>query len=193
MPVTRSQTTRPPRLKRLPITRTGARGLAQGRKPIIATGPGLPPPGFVGAHTSGSEWPWYWGSMKILDPLRDPRKGPFFGGRNWKYQAVEYGAAIRIAAVDFIYYLPGQMIGVRIQTDRYHLAAGVQKQGYDDVQRQHLSRLITVKDVFERDYIADRSGEAVCRLIIDTLGGRDHIDPITSGTYLPTRGYQQTG
>jgi hypothetical protein len=176
-------------LSRLPVRKTGSRHINVGRKPELVSGPGQPPPGFRGAHTSGSEWPWYWASMKILDPLRDPRVGPFFGGRNWKYQAVEFAGAVRVAAVDFVYYLPGQMIGVRIQTDRYHLSAGVEKQGYDQVQRRNLSRLLDVRDVFERDFMKDPSGEAACRLLIDTLGGRDRLDPISTGTYLPTRGY----
>jgi hypothetical protein len=71
---------------------TGPRLFARVRKATHFGGPGLLPEGFEGTQ---DEWEWYYPSMRVLDPLRDPRIGPFRGGTLWEYQSPELGAYTR--------------------------------------------------------------------------------------------------
>lgn len=77
---------RPPRLRHAPVTSRGPAWYTQATRAIHTGGPGAPPPGFVTATTSGDEWMWYWASMRVLDPDRDPTQPPFYGGKDWDYQ-----------------------------------------------------------------------------------------------------------
>lgn len=180
---------RPGQLRRVPVTGTGPRDLGLQRKPDRQTGPGEPPPGFVRATTSLSEWWVYWALAKFFDDPRDPRQPPFFGGRDWGYQIAAQGGRKEPggAVVDFVVYLIGETVGIRLQTDRFHLAAGPEKQAYDEAQARNLSRQMTVKDLYEQDYIGDKSGESVVRIIADTIGGRGRVNPLRSGTYRSVR------
>jgi hypothetical protein len=89
------------------------------------------------------------------------------------------------AVVDFVYFLPGLTIGVRIQTPFFH--RGVEKDAYDASQERSLSRFITLRDVYSQDFVTDKSGEAAVRLLIDTLGGRERLNPMQVGTFIPVR------
>lgn len=154
-------------------------------------GPGEPPPGFVSATTSASEWVWYWASAKVYNDPPDPRQQPYFGGQDWGYQIGEDAKKSGIGAVvDFVYYTPGDTIGVRIQTDRYHEATTPQQKAFDLAQRNALARWLTLQDVYEQDFIQDRTGEAACRLVVQTLGGRKNISPGRAGTRRRPRLYQ---
>ena len=188
MPTPRSPAQRPPRLaraSRMPIRKTGPKFLQLGREPVYATGPGQPPPGFVGPSTSAHEWPWYWASKRVFDPDDDPLRPPFEGGHGWDYQRPEHQFLRLVTAVDFVYFLPGQMIGVRIQTPFFH--RGVEKGAFDDAQARNLSRFMIVRDVFSQDFVQDRTGEAAIKLLIDTLGGRARLNPFKVGTFYPAR------
>jgi hypothetical protein len=79
------------------------------------------------------------------------------------------------------------VVGIRLQTDRFHLTAGPEKQAYDEAQLRNLSRQMVILDIFEQDFIGDKSGESVVRVIADTLGGRGRVNPLRSGTYRKTR------
>jgi len=167
-----------------PISTTGPYRILNQKVDYI-TGPGEPPPLFVTATTSTTEWIWYWASAKIYNDPRDPMQPPFFGGADWGYQIPSEGGRRNPlgAVVDFIYYNPGETVGIRIQTDRFHESAGPLQQAYDRNQKMQLSKWLTVRDVFEQDFIQDRTGEAACRLLVETLGGRKRIQPSRSGTY----------
>lgn len=177
----------PPQPRGFPLYTTGPQGITN-KPPDYQYGPGDPPPGFVTATTSATEWVWYWASAKVYNDPKDPRRPPFFGGLDWGFQLGE-GEGIRGPATifDFIYYLPGEELGVRIQTDRYHESAGPAQKAIDRNIRQNLSRWMTIRDVYEQDFIGDPSGEAACRLVVQTLGGRDRINPSASGTYRRVR------
>lgn len=185
MPRPLSAPQRPPRLRHAPVTKTGPEHLGLTRKPRILSGPGTPPDGFVRPGTSAHEWPWYWASKRVFDPDDDPRRPPFDGGRGWDYQRPEHQFLRLVTRVDFIYFLPSGMIGVRIQTPFFH--RGPEKTAFDDAQARNLSRFMLVKDVYSQDFIQDRSGEAAVRLLVDTLGGRVRLDPMRTGTYYPAR------
>lgn len=183
------QEMRPPKLRGPASTATGPRALGLQRKPDRQTGPGEPPPGFVAATTSRSEWVSYWALAKAFNDPIDPRRPPFFGGRDWAYQiAIEGGRREPGGAiVDFIIYLSGEMLGIRLQSERFHIVAGPEKQAYDEAQARNLSRFMTVRDVYEQDIIGDRTGQAAVKVMIDAIGGRGRMNPIRGGTYRRVR------
>ncbi|RTL29502.1 MAG: hypothetical protein EKK55_03390 [Rhodocyclaceae bacterium] len=155
----------------------GPGGIGHASKKIV--GPGEPPDGFVSATTSSTEWIWYWASAKVYDDPPDPRIPPYWGGAQWGYQIANTGgrAAIFGSVIDFVYYMPSATVGIRIQTKRYHEETTPQQKAYDLAQRNALSRYVTIVDVYEQDFIADRTGEAACRRVVDALGGKRRMSP----------------
>lgn len=153
----------------------GPRELGLFREPTRRIGPGEPPPGFVTPTTSAEEWIPYWALATIfLDPAPDKlRVPPYFGGLDWGYQLGdrELGSAV----VDYVVYLPGEMIGIRLVTEFFHAAAGPDKEATDTTQVLTLSPYMTVKDLYSQDIIEDRSGESAVRAIVELLGGRDRL------------------
>jgi hypothetical protein len=175
--------TRPPHIRTFTVFSTGPRLLGLARDPKLLSGPGEPPPGFVGPTTSRSEWILYWALAKVFNDPINPRLPPFHGGEDWSYQtSVEGGRRERGGAVvDFVIYLPGQKIGLRLQTERFHVFAGPGKQSYDAVQERNLSRYMTIKDLYEQDLgLDDRTGRTAVARVVDLLGGRRRIDPVTT-------------
>ena len=158
-----------------PIVGLGPRELGLYKKPERRIGPGKPPPGFVTPTTSAEEWVAYWAFSRVFeDPAPDKvRIPPFFGGLEWGFQLGdrELGSAV----VDFVVYLPGEIIGIRLVTEFFHAAAGVQKEASDLGQVLTLSRFMTVKDLYSQDIIEDASGESAVRAIVELLGGRDRL------------------
>lgn len=174
---------RPPKIRSFTVFSTGPRLLGLAKDPFRFGGPGQPPPGFVGPTTSASEWIIYWALAKVFNDPIEPRNAPYFGGRDWAYQtAVEGGRRERGGAVvDFVVYLPGQKVGLRLQTERFHIFAGSKKHSYDVIQGQALSRYMTVKDIFEQDIgLADKTGRTAIAVTVDILGGRKRISPINT-------------
>jgi hypothetical protein len=128
--------------------------------------------------------------MRVLDPDRDPRIGPYFGGELWDYQSAELGGftrALGSAVVDFVYKLSHPPLMVRIQTYRWHLAAPAGKQALDNAQLAALARNFDVVDVYSEDYIGDPTGEAAIVLLKETLGLIRRQNPITAGSTLLVR------
>jgi hypothetical protein len=179
---------RPPRLRHPPVTSRGPRYLE--KRAVHTGGPQQPPAGFITASNSIDEWMWYWASMRALDPNRDPREPPYYGGLNWDYQSPELGGftrALGSAVVDFLYKLSQPFIVVRIQTFRFHLAAPAQKQAFDQIQNVALSRKFEVVDVYSQDYIGDDTGETAVIQVKETLGLVRRENPLSAGTTLLIR------
>jgi len=151
-------------------------------------GPGEPPPGFARSWNSKPEWYLYWALWKVLHETGDVRKGPFYGGEHFGYQAkVNGGRSLGGQIIDFEIYLPGQDIGLYLQGDRYHIEMGSVQHALDAAKMMAAARYMSIKVIYERDIIGDPTGEQACRTVVETLGGRQKINPITSGTYRPTR------
>lgn len=185
MPSVRAQPERPNQRQPRPIRRTGPRALGLQRRERHTGGPGQPPPGFLGPTVSSHEWIWFWASRKVLDPQMDPRQPPFSGGRGWDYQNPYHQFGVLQSVVDFIYYLPGEIVGVRVMTPFFH--RGPEKDAYDAAQARSLSRTIVTKDVYSQNFIRDVTGEAAVRLLIEVLGGRDRLNVMTMATFYPSR------
>lgn len=181
---------RPPRLRRIPRTVRGPKGLGLWITPERVVGPGEPPPGFVSGTTSRSEWVAYWAMAKIFEDPPDPSVPPYEGGMNWKYQVpFEGGRSKRGGSVmDFLVTLPAEMIGIRLSTERYHEAVDPRKKAFDRAQAMSLEkRNVRVEDLYEQDIIADTTGNAAIRRIIELLGGWDRVSPSRAGTFRRVR------
>jgi hypothetical protein len=181
-----------PSLPRPPRLRTPAR-LPRGPKlytqPVKRTGgPGEPPPGFVTAQTSASEWHLYWAFARVFDDPEDPRKpspltGQWDGGRDWAYQNPFSGGRRTGGQVsDFVAYLGGAAVVVRLQSLQFHVFADARQQARDDLLKLDIAEAYTVVDIFEQDFIADATGQAAIVLVKDALRGIEATSPLAAGT-----------
>lgn len=181
-------------ISRLP---TGPR-LYSGEPLRLGAGAGEPPPGFVRATTSASEWVLYVAFAKVLKDPENPRQPPYFGGVTWAYQLPLLGTFTRelgSAVADYVIYRPrsDKKIIVRLQTRFFHEGHGPVTQGYDVLQRALLETQGDVIDVFEGSYmdadpaVKDKLSsnsvlQAACGVAHDTLNLIERLSPIVAGT-----------
>lgn len=172
----------------------GPKRLHLGQHPVyMDAGPGEPPEGFVGAHTSREEWWVYWAIAKHLNDPKDPRVPPFTGSRvgNWNYQALEgAGAGGRIpggSVTDYQVKTPTGWIGIRLDTERWHIFAGPNQQLKDLFIKTHTKSVQQTVTIFSQDFIEDESGEAVMKVVALALRGIEYPNPIRFGTARRTR------
>ena len=183
----RRRPVRPPRLRSFPVMPRGPR-LYKLDPDHAKSGPGDPPPGFVTATTSGSEWLCYWAIAKVLKWPKDPRQGPFTGWPGlWAYQwDVEGGRAQRGGQVADFVIMPGNVVDgeilIRVQTSRYHVHTDYTKQASDAILQTRLARFGRVVDIWEQDFVHDKSGQAVILEIKKALWGGKSSDPLSAGT-----------
>lgn len=165
---------RPPRPTVFP---SGPKGLGLERKPTIVGGPGEPFPGFLGQNNSLDEWYPYWALMKIL--------GPEGEASGWWYQKSEMGGRKLPggAVLDFSIEVGYPLIGMRVQTERFHVGVTSQKRAYDYEQRVFLEQQgYMVRDIYSHQYINDQTGQACIRLVYGILNGTIQPDPALSGS-----------
>ncbi len=181
---------RPPRLRKPSVTPHGPRHLRLASEPQrLGVGPGDPPLGFVGAHTSVPEWWVYWALSKVLGTPREVRKPPFVGGEDWSYQsAIDGGRMIAGGQVmDFVVVQAHQTLGLRLQTEFFHLAANGEQRVRDLYLKQHQKAVDKVVDIFGQDFLGDASGKAACVVVARALKGEQAPDPIKFGTFVRIR------
>ncbi len=183
---TQRPTASPKALRHPPIIPTGPRLFSRIQKAIHTGGPGEPPADFLSNTTSAPEWMIYWANMRVLDPDRDPRIPPFYGGRLWSYQKQAlprfegaHGKALS-TNIDFLYEVSYPAIAVRIQSYRYHLAVDAFKQAYDALQLARLSGQFMVVDLYEEDFIGDETGQAAIILVKEALSLIRRRNPLTT-------------
>jgi hypothetical protein len=177
-------------LRRHPMRFTGPRDLKLQSDPVVIGGPGEPPEGFVTAHTSKTEWVWYWASAKVLKDPPDPRKPPFVGGANWSYQTpLNGGRVIGGQVTDFVYLLSNnKTLGVRIQTEHWHIMASAETQMNDFLLKADQQALDQIIDAFDQDWMWDPTGKAACIAVANAIKGIQPISPIIAGTAQRIRG-----
>lgn len=182
----RRRPVRPPRLRSFPVMPRGPR-LYKLDPDHAKSGPGEPPPGFVTATTSASEWFCYWAIAKVLKFPKDPRQGPFTGWPGlWAYQwDVEGGRAQRGGQVADFVIMPGNVVDgeilIRLQTDRYHVHTDYRKQATDAILQTRLARFGRVVDVYEEDVILDKTGQAAVLEMKRALFGGRSDNPLRAG------------
>lgn len=176
---------RPRVTKKVPQRRFGPAIFKLNSKPErLGKGPGEPPVGLVTQWTSITEWYVYWAMAKVLGTPSDPRKPPFTGGVNWQYQkALDGGRQLRGGQVlDFVVFNGTQSIGIRVETERYHIFTSAQKQAEDFYQRTHSSGVDIVISIFDQDFMGDPTGAAACKVVAEALKGQQPANPIRYGT-----------
>lgn len=183
-----------PEMRKPPSMPTGARAfrpIPRDQQPIVQ-GPDDPPPGFIVPSTSVTEWICYWSLIKIFDPNGpDPRTPPFDG--RWpyfSYQAFFDGGRSGPggAVIDFMVYAAGtgrMDMGLRIQTEFFHLFASAQRHAYDEDQRNNIeSSGLTLIDIYDQDILGDPSGSKAIITLKSALGMIERPNPIATGTAL---------
>ena len=174
-----------PRIRKPAARPTGPRDIARIMRVDRVQGPGEPPPGFLYARNSVSEWVIYWALAVIFNNPTDPRVGPFLGGwPEWTYQSGQ-GQGAGSAVVDFVVYRPGfggRNVGLRIQTERFHIFSSAMKQFTDLMQRENLERSMDIVDIYEQDYLNDPSGAAAIKLCKAACGLIEAGNPLVTGT-----------
>lgn len=177
-----------PRTQRFSIKPRGPRHLHLGQRAThVGLGPGEPPIGFVGAHTSRTEWLVYWGLAVKTGKPKDPRVPPFVGAPDgsWRYQVSDDIVGGRIpggSVTDFQVQTPTGWIGIRVDTERWHIFAGANQQMKDLFIKTHLKGVQKVITLYEQDFISDDTGAAVIALVALALQGIEKGNPILTGT-----------
>lgn len=173
-----------PDLKRAPKAPRGPRFVPAHE--LVVGGPGEPPPGFLTGQNSLTEWYAYWALAKIFNDPKDYRQPPFFGGVEWGYQIARLGGFVRAlgsAVVDFVVYQGATVLGIRIQTERFHTFAGSRRYSYDLVQRASLEGAgLTVVDVYDDQLLGDPSGQKSIVAMKGAIGRLEKVSPIVAGT-----------
>ncbi len=185
------KTSRPRPIKKVPQRPVGPRIYQLEKKPgRITGGPGTPPVGFVTPHTSATEWIVYWALARVLGTPQNPRKPPFIGGTNWQYQKASGGGRrVRGGQVlDFVVFSGIKSIGIRVETERYHIFTSATIQANDFYLRTHAVGVDDVVSIFDQDFIGDPSGRAACAVVARAIKGEQDPNPIRFGTARRVRG-----
>ena len=168
---------------KVPLRPTGPASLKLGQYAIYVGGPGIPPDGFVGVWTSKTEWYVYWALCRLTEPGKDPRKPPFDGGRFFQYQKIESGGRVPGGSVtDFAIATPTGWIGLRVETERWHVWTTADQQMKDLSITTHLKAMQRVVRVWDQYFIGDESGQEVMRVVSLALKGIEMPNPIKWGT-----------
>lgn len=180
-----------PRLRGIPKRNTGPRILQLASDPRQLGGPGEPPEGFVTAHTSRTEWVVYWAFARVLRDPPDPRKPPYVGGAQWSYQTpLDGGRVVGGQVVDFVYLGPkGKTVGVRVQTERFHIMTTSNKLVQDFLLKSTQRALDIIVDIFDQDFMGDESGKAACVVVANAIKGIQALNPSVYGRAQRIRGY----
>lgn len=168
---------------KLPLRPTGKEILRLGQKPELQTGgPGLPPEGFVGVWTSLTEWYVYWALCRLTDKSKDPRKPPFVGNQYFVYQKQENGGRVPGGSVtDFAVSTPTGWIGLRVETERWHIWTTADIQMKDAYIKTHLLSMERVISLWDQHFIGDPSGQQVIHVVSLALKGIEMPSPIKWG------------
>lgn len=169
---------------KLALRPTGEAELKAGLKAVVhMTGPGEPPEGFVGVWTSLTEWYVYWALVRITAPSDDPRTPPFIGNEHFVYQKQEKGGRVPGGSVtDFAVSTPTGWIGIRVETERWHIWTTAAIQMKDLQIRTNLDSMERVIAVYDQHFIGDETGEEVIRVMKLALKGIELPSPIKFGT-----------
>lgn len=195
MPATRRKTISPPILRRPAVAPIGDRLFTapkdRGQQGIFVS----PPPGFVIATTSASEWIVYAAIAKVLHAPEDPTKPPYIGYPGiWSYQMPLMNGRHSAggAVVDYVVYGGTRWADdatlIRLQTEQFHYFTDYAKQESD---RQQMTRLMAIAhtiDIDEIEILGDPSGYKPCKVIAEALSGFNLPNPLGNNTERRARG-----
>lgn len=180
-----SQGKRPPRPRRPPIVQLGPNVFRFERKdPVQLVGMGDPPAGFVGAQNSAEEWPIYAACAIITGCPKDYQRGPFNGCPGTWYYQFDIGGGRRQrggSVIDFVINWLARRIGLRVQSEYWHIFTNARQQAIDRLLRTRGSEGMDVYDLYTQNYIGDRTGRAAIMAVKRALQGEREPNPLASG------------
>lgn len=153
-----------------------------------------PPPGFRNGNNSNYEWMIFKALAIVLGQPEHPERPPFIGFPGlWAYQKAfdsgrhEPGGAV----IDFVVYggsgENNADIGLRIQTEFFHIFTDSQKHTYDLLQKWRISQFMQVVDIFDQDFAFDPTGAAAVKCVKAAVAGLTMPDPLSTGTAMRVR------
>jgi len=86
------------------------------------------------------------------------------------------------SVVDFVVHQGTSTMGIRIQTERFHVFADAATQMKDLSTKIHVKALDKIIDIYDQWSIADRTGEATIKQVKRALQGIQEQDPLRFGT-----------
>lgn len=175
---------RPPKVTRQATRQYGPKILKRGADVVVVNDWSIPPDGFVGAHTSKSEWMIYAAIAFVKKDPPQPRRPPFIGGATWQYQSPLGGGRLERGGqvCDFLVQSnAGVEMCFRLQTEYWHVQAGHAKVQQDFYLKTHTPG-VDVVDIYEQEYIADKTLRSACRVVANALAGRETPNPSLMGT-----------
>jgi hypothetical protein len=178
---------RPPRNPaRVSIAPKGPRIYHRTSSPTVVSAFTTPPPGFVTPHTSKTEWMVYLALALITGKPKNPFARPFIGGPPlWIYQKIEEGGRVPGGSVsDFVVlnFNGTAQIGIRVETERYHIWTDAAQQQKDIYIASHLQTVNKIVRIYDQHFIDDPTGEKVCRVVALAMRGIELPSPIFFGT-----------
>lgn len=138
----------------------------------------------MGAHVSASEWMIYVALSFVTGDPPDPKRPPYIGGVTWAYQSPISGGRLERGGqvCDFMVHQPGsEEMCIRLQSERFHVQANHRKVQQDLYLKTH-TRGTKIVDLYEQDYIGDKSLRSACRVVANALAGREIYNPALFGT-----------
>lgn len=173
--------TNPGNQPRNPLHQWGPRFLRRNKLPTPQPDWCTPPPNFVGAHTSTTEWMIYAAISKLTGDPPDPRKPPYVGGVNWTYQDPLLGGRLTKGGqvCDFLVHWGGEEVCIRLQTEYFHIQADAAKKADEFFEKTHADRII---DIYDQAFTADCTLRAAVAAVANALAGRDAPNPAALGT-----------
>ena len=178
-----TDTPRPLKPPKHAIRPTGPRTYKLFRKPASSfVGPGDPPAEFLDPvhHGSAQEWMYYWALSRIFRDPENPRLPPYEGGKDWQYQVSTDGTFIRSplsSVLDFLVVFGDEKVGLRIQTERWHVFADAVQNSEDYYLKFHSQAVDRIMDLHPQYVIADEGGQAVIKQVVRALNNIQEPDP----------------
>lgn len=155
----------------------------------IRGGPGTPPPGFLVASNSLTEWYVYWACFKALQiGLEAETTGPPFEGVPgfFTYQTpMQGGRSLPGGAIpDFVVERTrtGIPVIIRVVTEYWHLYTDNEKQVRDELQKQRLDDEVDIVDVYDNEFMHDPTGAATVVVLKKAAGLIQSPDQLYSAT-----------
>jgi hypothetical protein len=174
---------RPGKVGKDPIRRYGPRALRRFADPKLTPDFCQPWPGFVTATTSLTEQMAYAAIAIFMDDPQEWWKPPYNGGIYWRYQQNIQGGRLMLGGqvIDYEVQYKGLIIGLRLQSSRWHVMAEHAKQVMDLFAKTNTPGLV-IRDIFEQDFVGDCTGRAAVAVISRTLTTAENASPLMFGT-----------
>jgi len=88
--------------------------------------------------------------------------------------------------IDFVVKWGSEYVALRIQTQYFHVFTDARTQAYDTLQRSRLAQFDRVMDLYDQNFIHDKSGKAAILSVRKALANEPEPNPLLTGMPLRT-------